>query len=417
MFLASCATALDDDAVLECWGWIDEQLKCGTRVVVIFEHATSCEAVRSFVPASPLLDCLHITNCTSHQDFVVFAALYAVSHQAAPTDLFRFTGSRFESLALELERASNLFWLASEISDALSKSQPNRAMSALGMLRSALKSYPGTLSAAAYQRAGQCKVLIDAFLSCHQASLPDGTLTARSRLKPIETWNELFPLLDTANAITAIASWSEGAQDLQRFASFVHGGRLAFESDVKAMQKGQYPTLTVMLWLAAYLVRTSEHHLVLEDGAAAVAISVCALEVYVDFRLFELNLLAFDSLAKALQRTSAAEALFEKYRRDGHGQGIKAALMILSNFGSSVALATSEVEEVIQLRNRCIFTHGVQRLSVNDATVAVARVKAFIKLAESRLATVDKRWTNLLASSFAVNLKSIGATAFSSLLA
>lgn len=414
MLLASCAAALGDDAVIECGVWIETKVKLGLRVVVLFDDAASCTAVRDVAPSSPLLNCLHITNCISHDDFVVFAALYAAAQGVAPADLLRFTGTEFEPLAVEIERASHLHRLVDEVNAALSNGDADRARSALGILRTMLQAYSGTLSAEAYRRAGECKLLIDACQDRHHAALQDGSLMVRSKLKPIETWVEFFPLLNVASTMSALAAWSEVAPDLQRLRGFVDSGSVALASDIAALKLGKNPTLTVMLWLAAYLVRTSEHHLARSDGAAALALSVCALETYVNFRLFELNVLAYDSLRKELYPTSTGLSHFAKYN---FGYGVKGSLMVLTDPAVLGAMATGDVEEVIRLRNQCILTHGVQRLSPNDSKEALRRVKAFIKAAEAKTSAVGARWSNLLVDSFVIDWTKVGPKTFAGLLA
>ncbi|WP_132645889.1 hypothetical protein [Rubrivivax gelatinosus] len=331
----------------------------------------------------------------------------------APVDLLRFTGTEFEPLAIEIERASHLHRLACEVNAALSHGDADRARSAIGILRTMLQTYSGTLSAEAYRRAGECKLLIDACQNRHHAALQDGSLMVRSKLKPIETWAEFFPLLNVANTMSALKTWPEVAPDLQRLRGFVDSGNAALASDLAALKLGKNPTLTVMLWLAAYLVRTSEHHLARSDGAAGLALSVCALESYVNFRLFELNVLAYDPLRKELYPTSTGRNLFAKYSL---GDGVKGSLMVLADSAVLGTMATGDVEEVIRLRNQCILTHGVQRLSLNDATEALRRVKALIKAAEAKTSAVGARWNNLLVDSFVIDWTKVGPKTFAPLL-
>lgn len=414
MLLASCAAALGDDAVIECGDWIEAKVKLGLRVVVLFNDAVSCTAVQDVANPSPLLSCLHVQSCTSHDDFVVFAALYAAAQGVAPADLLRFTGTVFESLAVEIERASHLHRLVDEVNAALNSGDVDRARSVLAVLRPILQGYSGTLSAEAYRRAGECKLLIDTCNDRHHAALQDGSLMVRSKQKPIETWEELFPLLNVASTISALTAWSDVGPDLQRLQTFVNSGNVALASDVAALKLGKNPTLKVMLWLAAYLVRTSDHYLAKRDGAAALALSVCALESYINFRLFEGNVLAYNFVRKELEPTSKGQSLFAKHN---YGDGIKGSLMVLADPTVLGAMATGDVEEVIRLRNHCIFTHGVQRLSPNDAKDALTRVKAFIKAAEGKTSAVGARWNNLLVESFVIDWTKVGPKTFSGLVA
>ena len=413
MLLASCASALGDDAVVECGVWIEAKVKLGLRVVVLFDDAASCTAVQDVAVPSPLLSCLHIQTCTSHDDFVVFAALYAAAQGVVPADLLRFTGTVFESLAVEIERATHLHRLVGEVNTALSSSDVDRARSVLGVLRPVLQAYSGTLSAEAYRRAGECKLLIDACRYRHHAALQDGSLMVRSKQKPIETWEDLFPLLNVAGTVSALAAWPAVASDLQRLQTFVNSGNTALASDLAALRQGKNPTLTVMLWLAAYLVRTSEHHLEKHDGAAALALGVCALDSYINFRLFELNILTYNLATKELESTSKGKSLFVKYDR---GNGIKGSLMVLTDPTVLGAMETGAVEEVIRLRNHCIFTHGVQRLSPNDAKDSLTRVKAFIKAAEAKTSAVGARWSHLLGESFVIDWTVVGPKTFAGLV-
>lgn len=414
MLLASCAAALDDDAIIECGDWIDAKVKLGFRVVVLFYDAASCTAVQDVAIPSPLLSCLHIQSCTSHDDFVVFAALYATTQGVAPADLLRFTGTAFASLAVENVRATQLHHLVGEVIAALDSDDAERARSVLGILRPVLQAFSGTLSAEAYRRAGECKLLIEACRDRHHAALQDGSLMKRSKQKPIETWKDLFPLLNVTGTIAALAPWTDVAKDLQRLQTFVNSGNAALASDLAALKSGKSPSLKVMLWLSAYLVRTSEHYLAKLDGAAALALGICALDSYITFRLFEYNILAYNLATDELEPTSKGMGLFTMYNR---GDGIKGSLLVLTDRSVLGAMVTSDVEEVIRLRNHCIFTHGIQRLSTNDAKDALARVRSFIKAAEGKTSAVGARWSNLLAESFVINWPMVGPKTFAGLVA
>lgn len=414
MLLASCGGALDAAGVAACWEWVERKVELGQRVVVLFDDAATCTAVREVVTPSPLLNCLHTTNCASTDDFVVYAALYAATQSVAPVDLLRFSSTGFESLAVEIERASHLHRLVHEVNAALSSGDSNRARSVLGVLRLILQTYSGSLSAEAFRRVGDCKLLIDACRNRNHAALQDGSLLVRSRQKPIETWVDFFLLLDVASTISALAKWSEVTPDLQRLQAFVVSGTLALTSDVTAVKQGKQPTLTVMLWLTAYLVRTSEHYLALDDGAAALAISVCALDTYISFRLFECGVLTYDHTKKELQQTPAGKNLFGKHP---YGDGIRGSLVVLTDPTVMGTMATGDAEEVIRLRNHCIFTHGIQRLSTNDARDALTRVKTFIKAAETKTSAVGARWSNLLVESFVIDWPKVGPKTFSGLVA
>lgn len=413
MLLASCSGALDEARVAECWEWIETKVGLGHRVDVLFDDAASCTAVRDVTTPSPLLNCIHTASCTSIDDFVVFAALYAATQSAPPVALLRFTSAGFQSLAVEVERASHLYRLVHEVNSALSSGDANRAKSILSVLRPMLQAYSGSLSAAAFRRVEDCKLLIEACRKRNHAALQDGSLFVGSRQKPIETWLDFLPLLDVASTISALATWSEVAPDLQRLHAFVTSGSTALKSDAEVVKKGKRPSLSVMLWLAAYLVRTSEHYLDLDDGAAALAISVGALDTYINFRLFEYGVLAYDHAKKELQQTSLGKSLFAKYP---YGDGVKGSLIVLTDTAVLGAVATSDVEEVIRLRNHCIFTHGVQRLSPKDARVALTRVKAFIKAAESRTPAAGARWNNLVIESVVIDWAKVGPKTFSGLV-
>lgn len=414
MLLASCSGALDEAGVAECWEWIETKVGLGQRVVVLFDDAASCTAVRDVATPSSLLNCLHTTRCTSTDDFVVFAALYAAIQSVPPAALLRFTSAGFQSLAVEVERASHLYRLVHEVNAALSNGDFNRAKSILSVLRPMLQAYSGSLSAEAFRRVEDCKLLIEACRNRNHAALHDGSLFVGARQKPIETWVDFLPLLDVTSTISALAAWSEVAPELHRLHAFVVSGSTALKSDAAAVKLGKRPSLSVMLWLAAYLVRTSEHYLDLDDGGAALAISVCALDTYISFRLFEYGVLAYDHARKELQQTALGKSLFAKYP---YGDGVKGSLVALTDPTVLGAVATSDVEEVIRLRNHCIFTHGVQRLSPKDARVALTRVKAFIKAAETKTPAAGARWNNLIIESVVIDWAKVGPKTFSGLLA
>lgn len=411
MLVVSCGTALGDDEVLKCCYWIEAKVALGDRVVAHFVDAASCAAVEALVAASPLLACLHTANCSTNDDFVVFAALHAASQGATPAELLRFTGDDFESLAVEIHRASHLHRLIWEVGNGLVNGDVDRARSVLGILRSTLATYSGTLSAVTYRRAGDCKVFLDACRDRHYAALRDGSIRVRSKQQQIDVWVEFFPLLDMAAATNALASWTDIAPELQRLRSFVDSGKTSLASDLAALKIGKGPALTVMLWLAAYLVRTSEHYLARGEGAAAIALMVCALDYYIRFRLFEESALAFDSSRMSLQQTSKGQSLFASQRL---GEGLMASLMVLAEILKPIA--TGDVEEVIRVRNQSMFAHSVQRLSVSDATEALKRVKSFINGAEAKT-VAGARWSNLLAESFVIDWKNLAQKVFAGLIA
>jgi hypothetical protein len=346
---------------------------------------------------------------------VVFSALYATTKQGAVlAELLRFTGKAFAPLAVDIVRATQLHHLVVEVIAALKSDDVERARSVLSILRPVLQAFSGTLSAEAYQRAGECKLLIEACRHRHHAELPDGSLFQRSKQKPIETWNDLFPLLNVTGTIAALAPWTDVATDLQRLHTFVNSGTTALTSDLIALNSGKSPSLKVMLWLSAYLVRTSEHYLAKLDGAAALALGVGALDCYINFRLFEHNILTYNLAKDKLEPTSKGLSLFKMYDR---GDGIMGSLLVLNDSSVLGTLATSDVEEVIRLRNHCIFTHGVQRLSPKDAKDALARVRSFINAAETKTLAVGARWSNLIAESFVINWPTVGSKIFSGLIA
>lgn len=414
MLLASCPVVLGDDAVIECGVWIEEKISLGQSVVVLFDDATSCLAVLDVTTPSLLLRCIHVSSCTSYDDFVLFAALYAAEQGVPPDDLLRFNGAAFESLDAGLERASHLLFLVSEINTALSSNDDDRARNALGILRALLKAHSGTLSAEAYRRAGDCKLLIEACRNRHYAALQDGSLMVRSKQRPIEAWVELFPLLDVARTISALTAWSEVALDLHRLHTFVNSGKLALDRDIAAINRGENPNLKVMLWLAAYLVRIGEHRLAQGDGAAALALSVNALELYIKYSLYEWGVFIFDFLRKDLDLTSVGKNLFSKYN---YGEGVKGSLMVLTDPLILGPMSTGDVEEAIRLRNQSILTHGVQRLSYGDAKQAFTRVKAFIKAVEARKSAMDAQWTNLHAEAFVIDWSQIAPKIFAEFVA
>lgn len=413
MLLASCGAALDGDAVAECYVWTEEMAGKGYHVVLLFEDAASQASVQAAVTPSAATQCLHVGDCSSLDDFVVFSALYAVRFGVLPDNLLRFTGRAFEPLAVQIAQTVHLRHLFQEIDAAMISGDADRAWSALGVVRETLEHYTGTLCKRAYQRAGECKLLIEACRNRHLPALPDGTLYQLSRMRPFETWRDFFPLFQLTATLTALTSWTEATPDLNRLRSFVDSGRAALTRDQLDIQNGKLPTLTVMLWLAAYFVRASEHYQLRGDGAAAVATCVRALECYVQLRLYEANVYTFDAGNLSVEKTSTAYALFTKY---GKNDGIQGELAALTDPLVLGAMPTSDVLEVIQLRNRCSFAHGVQRISATNANEAVARVKSFIKQAESQTPSVGARWSNLLADAFVMDWTALGPKIFRSLM-
>jgi hypothetical protein len=413
MLLASCSGALDRDAIAVCWLWIEEQLKLGKEVVVLLDDAGSFSAIKQEVTPSPHFHCIQTTACTTVDDFVLFGVIYGAMREVAPTQLLRFTGQKFDPLGAEADGASHLYAIAVEARAALNNRDANQAWSSLGLLRKLLLPFPGALSAILYQRAGDCKQLIDLCRLKYLSALQSGSLFARARAKPLEMWGDMLSLLDQASRSTNITAWPDVASDLQRIQAFIASGQAALAADAAAISKNNLPTLRVMLWLAAYLVRTSEHYLSHGDGAAAVALSVRSLETYIDFRLFEFQLLVLDPQATRLIKTSSGQQLFAKYKNP-HGDGVRAALMVLTDPTVLGGVPVSDVEMVIDLRNRCAFAHGVQRLSVGDAQDALTRVKTFIKTAE-RTRPVGPRWDQLLSESFLIDWTSVGPRVFSGL--
>ena len=410
MLLAVLAIASpSEDQVLELCSWVDDQDKVGQSVLVAAQSLDNAEAVKTLLKSGSKANVVAAPSCSSTDDWCALAAVL-LADPAAPGELeraFIFDATGLHEQPSYVFRVAEWSGLMRQLTTALDQAKPRHADSCAAMLRTSLLRSRGGFVAALSDLLGDLRNVIDCCELCFRSELPSAVSTlVYSRKKPLETWVDLHSTLQQEALLDQLsARYPSVSDDLQRIKRYYRDGRMVLDQDRTDLGANRPPQMIGVFWLSTYLSRVCEYHISNGDGSTAIVIAARVLESYLDFRLFEFSYLYFDSGTLSFERTSKGHRAFAAIDRS-YGGGLRASLEVLGSSELS-GIPRTDVEQLIQLRNRSQVTHGAQRMQVNAASVALTSVKSFINSAEKASPAVGDRWKNLLASSFHLDWRTL----------
>jgi hypothetical protein len=268
------------------------------------------------------------------------------------------------------------------IESFIAEGQPRSAIKVARPVRRFLQARRGTFSSGLAEGLQGVILVCEYFDKCRTPVFADPGAVLWRRGIDTDIASFLNMQLDACEVI--LKSKHDLAEDVRPHKSFIGEG--ASLATVAFRRHG--PKFDIFVWLSVYLLRLSHQRLSNNDTAEALALGVRALESYATYFLAESGFMYFESGAFHLRQSA------ERVR----GTGVLWDEMVNRLWpatGEALSAEIAACREAIQLRNRGLFGHGVQKLTRETLSPYLAAMRRTLRGIE--LDSIDRgaRWTAL----------------------